>query len=96
MSAEEATPMKAAEAEEQAAVQAAATPAEPAPAAVTPAAAAPAATPAAAPAAAAPAATGVTVESEAKPPKKNKLAFLPKVLIDTLTHQLDQTKIVSN
>merc|ERR1712227_1150501 len=59
MSAEEATPMKAAEAEEQAAVQAAA-PAEP---------------PAAA---AAPAATGVTVESEAKPPKKNKLAFLPK------------------
>ena len=95
MSAEEATPMKAAEAEEQAAVQAAATPAEPAPAAVAPA-AAPAATPAAAPAAAAPAATGVTVESEAKPPKKNKLAFLPKVLIDTLTHQLDQTKIVSN
>ena len=94
MSAEEATPMKAAEAEEQAAVQAAATPAEPAPAAVAPA-AAPAATPAAAPAAA-PAATGVTVESEAKPPKKNKLAFLPKVLIDTLTHQLDQTKIVSN
>ena len=93
MSAEEATPMKAAEAEEQAAVQAAA-PAEPAPAAVAPA-AAPAATPAAAPAAA-PAATGVTVESEAKPPKKNKLAFLPKVLIDTLTHQLDQTKIVSN
>ena len=83
MSAEEATPMKAAEAEEQAAVQAAA-PAEPAPAAVAPA-AAPAATPAAAPAAAAPAATGVTVESEAKPPKKNKLAFLPKVLIDTLT-----------
>merc|ERR1711953_1255773 len=58
MSAEEATPMKAAEAEEQAAVQAAA-PAEPAPAA-------------------APAATGVTVESEAKPAKKNKLAFLPK------------------
>jgi len=81
MSAEEATPMKAAEAEEQAAVQAAATPAEPAPAAVAPA-AAPAATPAAAPAAAAPAATGVTVESEAKPPKKNKLAFLPKVELD--------------
>lgn len=84
MSAEEATPMKAAEAEEQAAVQAAA-PVEPAPvaapAAVAPAAAVPAAAPAAAPAA-----TGVTVESEAKPAKKNKLAFLPKVLIDTLTH----------
>ena len=84
MSAEEATPMKAAEAEEQAAVQAAA-PAEPAPAAVAPVAAPAAAAPAAAPAAAAPAATGVTVESEAKPPKKNKLAFLPKVLIDILT-----------
>merc|ERR1712176_1700263 len=80
MSAEEATPMKAAEAEEQAAVQAAA-PAEPAPvaapAAVEPAAAAPAVAPAAAPAA-----TGVTVESEAKPAKKNKLAFLPKVELD--------------
>jgi len=77
MSAEEATPMKAAEAEEQAAVAQAAV--DPAP--VTPAAAAPAPAAeaqAAAPAAAAPAATGVTVESEAKPPKKNKLAFLPK------------------
>ena len=88
MSAEEATPMKAAEAEEQAAVQAAADPAPvaPAAAAATPAAAPAAAAPAAAPAAAAPVATGVTVESEAKPAKKNKLAFLPKVLIDTLTH----------
>ena len=87
MSAEEATPMKAAEAEEQAAVQAAADPAPVAPAAAAPAAAPAAAAPAAAaPAAAAPVATGVTVESEAKPAKKNKLAFLPKVLIDTLTH----------
>ena len=87
MSAEEATPMKAAEAEEQATVQAAAEPAPVSPAAAAPAAAPAAAAPAAAaPAAAAPAATGVTVESEAKPAKKNKLAFLPKVLIDTLTH----------
>jgi hypothetical protein len=79
MSAEEATPMKAAEAEEQAAVQAVAVaPAEPAPAVVAPAAVAttPAA-PAPAPAVA-PVATGVTVESESKPQKKSKLAFLPK------------------
>jgi len=80
MSAEEATPMKAAEAEEQAAVQAAAEPVAPAAAPAEPAPAA--AAPAAAPAAAAPAATGVTVESEAKPAKKNKLAFLPKVELD--------------
>jgi hypothetical protein len=81
MSAEEATPMKAAEAEEQAAVQAAADPAPVTPAApAAPAAVEPATT--APPAAAAPAATGVTVESETKPAKKNKLAFLPKVELD--------------
>lgn len=71
MSAEEATPMKTAEAEEQAAVQATVAAPEPAKVDVQPAAETAAAQPAAA-------ATAVTVESEQKPAKKSKLAFLPK------------------